>query len=58
MGRPVAIGLDFAAVFAFADRMGAGSLLFLELLPEIEAFVVRGLNRNADEGESPESGEI
>lgn len=43
-----AYGLDFAAVIAFAERLGAANALFLELLPEIEGIVVRSYLR--DEG--------
>jgi len=34
-------GLDFGAVLALADAMGAANNLFLDLLPEIEAIVIR-----------------
>lgn len=38
-------GLDFAAVLAYANAMGAMSPLLVELLPEIEAIIVRAGNR-------------
>lgn len=38
---PLVTGLDFGAIIAFADRLGANSDLFIELLPEVEAIIVR-----------------
>jgi len=40
----LAHGLDFAAAIAFAESMDAANHLFLDLLPEIEAIMVRGHN--------------
>lgn len=34
-------GLDFTAVIAFAERLGGCSDLFIEMLPEVEAIIVR-----------------
>ncbi len=34
-------GLDFAAAIALAEGMGAANFLFFDLLPEIEAIIVR-----------------
>lgn len=43
-----ATGLDLEAVFALADRMGAISNLFIDLLPDVEAIIVRAFNREGD----------
>ncbi len=44
----IATGLDFQAVIAFADRMGANSDLFIEMLPEVEAIIVRNSRAGDD----------
>jgi hypothetical protein len=41
-------GLDFSAILAVADDMGARSDLLSELLPEIEAIIVRACNQADD----------
>jgi hypothetical protein len=38
--------LDFGSVIALAESMGAGSNLFIELLPEMEAIIVRSQRRD------------
>ncbi|HEY0105205.1 MAG TPA: hypothetical protein VGB91_03915 [Rhizomicrobium sp.] len=44
----VASGMDFGAMLALADSMGAKNSLFVDLLPEIEAIAVRGFNSAND----------
>jgi len=38
------LGLDMTAALAIADALGVDTLVAAELLPEIEAMMVRGLN--------------
>lgn len=42
-----AYGLDYGAVITFADKLGALTPLFIELLPEIEAIIVRSYRAEA-----------
>jgi hypothetical protein len=44
----VVTGLDYAAVIALAQAIGAMSPLFGELLPVVEAIIVRASNKEAD----------
>lgn len=43
-----AYGLDFAAVLAFAEALGAPVQLVAELLPEIEPLIVSSHQRKED----------
>jgi hypothetical protein len=38
------LGLDMAAALALAEALGINTLVCAELLPEIEAMMVRGIN--------------
>ncbi len=40
-----AFGLDYAAAIAYATAIGAANSIFYELLPEIEARIVRSMAR-------------
>ncbi|HEY1630796.1 MAG TPA: hypothetical protein VGF56_05740 [Rhizomicrobium sp.] len=40
----IATGLDFTAVIMLAQAMNCAGQLFLDLLPEVEALVVRDFN--------------
>ncbi|GEM_PF-741160 len=44
-----AYGLDFGAVIALADGLGAANFLFFDLLPEIEAIIVRSYRGDVEE---------
>lgn len=39
--------LDFGACIAFADRMGADSDLFIELLPVVEQQIIRSYRKES-----------
>jgi hypothetical protein len=41
-------GLDFGSVLSYAREMGAISPLLVELLPEIEAIIVRASFRDGE----------
>ena len=44
------IGWDMGAALAMADALGIDTLIVAELLPEIEAVMVRKLNEQIGEG--------
>ena len=44
------LGLDMAAALAMAHALGVDTLVAAELLPEIEAMLVRGLNARIGAG--------
>jgi hypothetical protein len=44
------LGLDMTAALAMAHSMGIDTLVAAELLPEIEAMMVRGLNAKMGAG--------
>lgn len=46
MGAPYA--LDFAAVLLFADAMGAGTPLLADVLPSIEAVIVKSYREESE----------
>ena len=44
------IGWDMGAAFAMAQALGVNNLIVAELLPEIEAVMVRKLNERIGDG--------
>jgi hypothetical protein len=44
------LGLDMTTALAMADALGVDTLVAAELLPEVEAMMVRGLNARIGAG--------
>lgn len=49
MGNPYA--LDFTAVLMLADAMGAGTALLADVLPSIEAVIVKAYREDSENGD-------
>lgn len=46
------LGWDMGAAFALAQALGVNTLILAELLPEIEAVMVRKLNEQLRDGQA------